>query len=124
MGFNLIVLPGVTAAEICSIRPPLRENCQKGGDCGGTDLLENGDFPLRKAKSADDGGVRATRFQGAESHEGGNRFILPFWPTRRHSRASSPTPGLDPLSRYTSAPVPVALLLPPRSRVVADCSPK
>ena len=48
------------------------------GDYGGTDLLENADFPPRKAKSADEGGVRLTQFQGAESHERGNRIILPF----------------------------------------------
>jgi hypothetical protein len=29
-----------------------------GGDCGGTDLLENADFPPHKAESAHEGGVR------------------------------------------------------------------
>jgi hypothetical protein len=42
-----------------------------GGDCGGTDLLENTDFPPRKAESADEEGVRVTQFQGAESMNAG-----------------------------------------------------
>ena len=42
-----------------------------GGDCGGTDRLENTDFPPRKAESADEEGVRVTQFQGAESMNAG-----------------------------------------------------
>ena len=40
-------------------------------DYGGTDLLENADFPPRKAESADEEGVRVTQFQGAESMNAG-----------------------------------------------------
>ena len=42
------------------------------------DLLEIGDFLLSKAEWADQGSVRAARFQGMESYERGDGFILPF----------------------------------------------
>ena len=49
-----------------------------GGYCGGADLLESGDFLLRKAESADEGGVRVAWFQGMDSHERGYGFIVPL----------------------------------------------
>ena len=92
------------------------------GDYGGTDLLENADFPPRKAKSADEGGVRVTQFQGAESPERGNRFILPFCAphgaTLALVRRRQAWIHLIAFSaHHPPVPVPVALLLPPRSQV-------
>ena len=49
-----------------------------GNHFSGTDLLESSGFLLRKAELANKGGVRIPRFQGIESHERGDGFILAF----------------------------------------------
>jgi len=102
-----------------------------GGDCGGTNLLESGEFLLRKAESANEGGVRIVRYQGMESHERGDGFILPFLAPQDTTlaivRRRYVWIRLDRILRTRQRQFRLRLFLQHfhgALQVVADCSPK